>query len=1097
MADVTGDIGGQSVQLNNAATEATLKQLLAVAQAQLAAQGKKGAELAKLQADLDKKLKSIAGEAKKAASAIEKEKKARDKNTDAVDDNTDSIEEETTARERAAQSLKNFSANTGKALTLLKGAIDLVVNTASTLANMGNSMSSAAQAFEVIPGAGAQLAKTFGAVGAAAEKTYKAFQTASSVGANFNGSIATMVKAASDAGLTFDDFTGLISQNAGNLRFLGGTTAEGAKRLAELSKDIRKSQLGRDLAGLGFTTAETAEGIARMAAMQRRSGNREELNREQLISQTGSYLKNLDAVSKITGKTKDALQKEADARRNDAQFRIAERRIIKEDRGNLNNFMDSLGDKALQDAFKEMQATGTLAGDASQKLMRVSPEVAQAMLQTARASRESGRFTQEMADQTEQAMMSAARRDEEAGRLTVQSAFNASEIGEAAVAVMDLAARGSTTAEERAKSDAAAAELQKKRDAGLAEATDPAGMKAFQEQVAETSNQFTLVLAQGLPKFQEAFTALTNTITGPLETAFDTFIDNLEIAAAALLALTALQGGSSLLGDRLGKKSPKKGPTGGKTPKAKVPAGAGDAAKEAAEKAAKEAAEKAAKEGTEKAAEKGAAKVAAKVGLKFVPFLGLAYTAIDSAIAAVDAAKNAEDVLGIEGRKATAGETAAAATGGVVDALTFGMISRESVAQGMSNWFSLGPSQQADAAKEATEKAAEETKKNTDATKKAAEENKKSTEATKENTEATKEAAKETTPKTPSEPNWMDPTSTLKYFKELQTSPGSSVVSKGATTRGITSAPSAPAHDGLGGMAAAFESGKAGSQAVGWDSTGGTSYGKYQIAAKTGTMDKFMEHLKKTNEEAYERLSKAGPADAGKGGAFAEEWKKLAKEGKLQQSEHDFIKKTHYDKGAAGLKDENLKGMLEKSKTLQEVMWSTSVQHGGGGASGIFNKVYKKDMSEEDLIKSIYAERGTRFGSSTPQVRASVQNRFAQEQQLALGMVGQPGNQLNQQVASSGQQSYMVNGKPATKEKFPNAADILASANPSQTTPISAAPAVAAAVSTTTQDTPASLLASLNTKLDTLIALQSKQNTISERGNRLTKGMTNDLYVSA
>lgn len=230
----------------------------------------------------------------------------------------------------------------------------------------------------------------------------------------------------------------------------------------------------------------------------------------------------------------------------------------------------------------------------------------------------------------------------------------------------------------------------------------------------------------------------------------------------------------------------------------------------------------------------------------------------------------------------------------------------------------------------------------------------------------------------------------------------------------------------LGGMAARFESGAEGSAAVGRDSTGGTSYGKYQIASKTGTMAAFMQYLKTTNPEAYARLSAAGPADAGKDGAFAQEWKKLAGEGKLAGSEHEFIKKTHYDVGAAGLKDKNLQDMLSKSKALQEVLWSTSVQHGGAGSAEIFNKVFKEGTTEQDLIKAIYAERGTKFGSSTAQERASVQNRFAQEQQLALGMVGQPG------TAAPAAQTAVTTQAPATQAQAP--AKATQTAAPAKTT---------------------------------------------------------------
>lgn len=197
---------------------------------------------------------------------------------------------------------------------------------------------------------------------------------------------------------------------------------------------------------------------------------------------------------------------------------------------------------------------------------------------------------------------------------------------------------------------------------------------------------------------------------------------------------------------------------------------------------------------------------------------------------------------------------------------------------------------------------------------------------------------------------------------------------------------------GLGDLSAQFESGKQGSSAVGFDRTGGTSFGKYQIATRTGTMDKFMEHLKKTNPEIFERLSKAGPADTGTTGKFAQEWKKLAEEGKIQQSERDFIKSTHYDVGVKGT-GQNIQKMIEQSKALQEVMFSTSVQHGGAGASDIFNKMFKDGMSEKDFIDAIYKERTTKFGSSTPSVQKSVMDRLAKERELAQGLIGKPAQQ--------------------------------------------------------------------------------------------------------
>lgn len=188
----------------------------------------------------------------------------------------------------------------------------------------------------------------------------------------------------------------------------------------------------------------------------------------------------------------------------------------------------------------------------------------------------------------------------------------------------------------------------------------------------------------------------------------------------------------------------------------------------------------------------------------------------------------------------------------------------------------------------------------------------------------------------------------------------------------------------LGSLSAKYESGGRGSEAIGYDAKGGTSYGKYQIASKTGTMDKFMEYAKTANPDVYNQLQAAGPADGGKDGGRAKKWQELAQSGQLGTMEHDFIKKTHFDPAYQGIQDSGLRDQISGSKTMQDVLMSTAVQHGpsqtGGGAADIFNKVYKPGMSQEDLTKGIYEERKKRFGGSSAAVQASVANRLTDEQ---------------------------------------------------------------------------------------------------------------------
>ena len=196
----------------------------------------------------------------------------------------------------------------------------------------------------------------------------------------------------------------------------------------------------------------------------------------------------------------------------------------------------------------------------------------------------------------------------------------------------------------------------------------------------------------------------------------------------------------------------------------------------------------------------------------------------------------------------------------------------------------------------------------------------------------------------------------------------------------------------LGALSAQYESGAHGSDAIGYDRTGGTSYGKYQIASNTGTMDAFLRWAERNGgengKEVAARMRSSGPLNTGsKSGAAVDTWRSLEREGKLGTLEHDFIKATHFDPAFAGIQSEELRKRVEGSKALQDVLWSTSVQHGAGGAAKLINRNFKQGMSDEEFINALYADRATQFGSSTVQVQKSARNRFADERQVALAML--------------------------------------------------------------------------------------------------------------
>ena len=192
----------------------------------------------------------------------------------------------------------------------------------------------------------------------------------------------------------------------------------------------------------------------------------------------------------------------------------------------------------------------------------------------------------------------------------------------------------------------------------------------------------------------------------------------------------------------------------------------------------------------------------------------------------------------------------------------------------------------------------------------------------------------------------------------------------------------------LGFLSERYEASTSGSNAIGYDAVGGTSYGKYQIASKTGTMAEFLGFLKNSGySKAYEILNAALPSDTGSTtGAFPTAWKKVVAQGLLGNAEHDFIKSTHYDVALRKIEDGSCVDLIKSSFALQNVLWSTAVQHGAGGAARIFNSVWKSGMSKVAFIKAIYESRATKFGSSSSRVRASVQARFDKESSQAVAL---------------------------------------------------------------------------------------------------------------
>lgn len=196
-----------------------------------------------------------------------------------------------------------------------------------------------------------------------------------------------------------------------------------------------------------------------------------------------------------------------------------------------------------------------------------------------------------------------------------------------------------------------------------------------------------------------------------------------------------------------------------------------------------------------------------------------------------------------------------------------------------------------------------------------------------------------------------------------------------------------------GDFSARYESGTEGSAAIGYDKTGGTSYGKWQLSSKQGSLEGFLRYLDAQGGAAAAtaaRLRAAGPADTGsRQGAMPEAWKKEAQaNAEFERWQREYVRGTFYEPAAQSLPG-GAAALASASPAVREMIWSTAVQHGAAGATDIFKKVWRDGMTDADFIRATYADRATRFGGSDPEVRASVQRRLAEEgERLAAGSFG-------------------------------------------------------------------------------------------------------------
>lgn len=509
MAEVTGNIGGQPVELNNAATEATLKQLLAAMSAMAKASGMNP----KAQKDLEKQLKALAQQTSKAAAeqgkAIANQKKLNDlaKEQQRKAAELAKLEAEKIKREKeladAEEKSAEAMADVGRELVnLAVGASKLL----GTMSGLSDSITSTNQALGSIPIVGGFLSNSLGSAAEASERVYGQFKELSSIGATFGGSFNEMINAAAGAGLTLEQFAGIIKQNGDSLAYLGGTTEQGAKRFADLGKQMRLSGVGDQLLKMGFSTEQINSGMGNYIGILARTGRLQGKSNEELTVGAGKYLRELDALARITGTTREEKEKELMAIEDDMQLRAATATMTDEQAAQVRNFIAQFP-KEYQKGAMDMLATGNMTTDEAIRMNMIMPQLSAALMEQGRAMKQGAELSQANADAIRNAGIDEAkeRYKQTAGLVQFNRDYDNEFRGTTKMMSLNKDAMAKT-AEEQAK---------------LAEDKSQAQAIAnFKQNITNASNEFTAALINtgALEAIENAFmglAAFTRTIVVP------------------------------------------------------------------------------------------------------------------------------------------------------------------------------------------------------------------------------------------------------------------------------------------------------------------------------------------------------------------------------------------------------------------------------------------------------------------------------------------------------------------------------------------------------------------------------------------------------
>ena len=211
------------------------------------------------------------------------------------------------------------------------------------------------------------------------DKNLKAFQELSNSGALVSDGMTGVGRQLIASGMTLEGFKKIVKENGQTFASFGGTVGKGAGIFADgvgmlTKKNGALSQAGLGLRALGLTADDIGENAAAFLEQEIRLGRGRQMTDKQLAEGTVRYTKELDLLQKVTGLSRQEIQKQQDALMSDSRYRATREEMLANGQEAGAKALDKLtmlfNDPTMKQGIKDL-ASGGVASEQSGKLVQV------------------------------------------------------------------------------------------------------------------------------------------------------------------------------------------------------------------------------------------------------------------------------------------------------------------------------------------------------------------------------------------------------------------------------------------------------------------------------------------------------------------------------------------------------------------------------------------------------------------------------------------------------------------------------------------------------------------------------------------------------